>query len=171
VSVRRLEPGDGPALFALRREALDAHPLAFGASPDDDRMRTLEGAAETLAPTDDRAIYGAFDDGRLAGMAGVVRESRIKSRHMAIVWGMYVAPAVRGRGTGRRLLDAVIAHARGWDGVVMVELSATEAAESALRLYAAAGFRPWGREPRSLCWEGRYVAQTFMTLDLDQAPG
>jgi GNAT superfamily N-acetyltransferase len=161
---------DAPAVRALRREALEAHPLAFGAAPDEDRLRTLEGAAEALGPADDRAVYGAFADGRLVGMAGLLREPRAKSRHMAIVWGMYVAPSFRGRGAGRRLLEAAITHARGWEGVVVVELSVTDDAPGALALYASAGFRAWGREPRSLCWEGRCVDQTFMTLDLDR-PG
>jgi GNAT superfamily N-acetyltransferase len=100
-------------------------------------------------------------------MGGVLREPRVKSRHVAIIWGMYVAPAVRGRGAGRLLLDALIAHARNWDGVVMIELSVTETADSAMRVYRAAGFEPWGCEPRSLHWQGRYVAQTFLTLALD----
>jgi RimJ/RimL family protein N-acetyltransferase len=171
VSVRRLGPDDAPALQFLRREALEAHPLAFGAAPDEDRLRTLEGAAEALGTADGAAIYGAFEDGRLIGMAGLFREPRAKSRHMAIVWGMYVAASFRGRGAGRRLLEAVIAHARGWDGVVMVELSVTDDAPGALALYASAGFRAWGREPRSLCWQGRCVDQTFLTLDLDGPRG
>lgn len=167
--MRRLGPDDAAQMHALRREALVANPFAFGSAPADDRFRTLEAATAALGPADDHAIYGAFVDERLVGMAGIMREARAKSRHMANIWGMYVAPDDRGRGVGRELLDAVVAHARGWPGVVMVELSATEAAEAALRMYVSAGFRAWGREPRSLYWEGRYVDQTFMTLDLDRA--
>jgi RimJ/RimL family protein N-acetyltransferase len=169
MTVRRLGPDDAAALHALRREALETHPLAFGASPADDRMRSLEGAAATLAPAGDHAVYGAFEDGRLVGMGGIRRDDRLKSRHMAVIWGMFVAPGGRRRGAGRALLEALLAHARGWPGVVKVEISVTEAAPEAARLYAAAGFRAWGREPRSLCWEGRCVDQIFMNLDLDGA--
>lgn len=168
LAVRRLGPDDATALHALRREALEAHPLAFGASPEDDRMRDPAAVADSLRPQDGFAIYGAFDGDRLAGMGGIHRDARAKSRHMAFIWGMYVAPSVRGRGAGRLLLDALIAHARGWDGVVMIELSATETAADALRLYVSAGFRAWGTQPRSLHWQGRYVEQTFFVLDLDR---
>jgi RimJ/RimL family protein N-acetyltransferase len=172
VTVRRLGPQDAPAFHALRREALEAHPLAFGSSPDDDRFRALEEATEALKPADDRAVHGAFgDDGALIGMGGVRRDARIKSRHIAFIWGMYVAPAGRGHGAGGRLLEALIAQARIWPGVVMIEISVTEAAAPALRLYETAGFRAWGTEPRSLCWEGRYVDQVFMTMDLDRERG
>lgn len=168
LAVWRLGPDDATALHALRRDALNAHPLAFGAAPEDDRMRELAAVAESIGPPQRRAIYGAFDGERLVGMGGVLREPRVKSRHLAIIWGMYVAPPARGRGAGRLLLDALVAHARTWPGVVMVELSVTEAAPEALSLYRAAGFRAWGTEPRSLHWQGCYVDQTFLTLDLDR---
>ena len=169
MTVRRLGPEDAPAVHTLRREALESNPYAFGSSPEEDRFRTLAAVVEALGPTDDRAVFGAFADGRLVGMVGILRQPRLKSRHVAFVWGMFVAPAARGRGTGRGLLDAVVAHARAWRGVVKVELGVTEAASSARRLYTTAGFRAWGRESRALCWQGRYVDQTFMTLDLDGA--
>jgi len=166
VSVRRLGADDAPALHALRREALERHPLAFGAAPGEDRLRTLESTAELLAPADGRVVFGAFREGRLVGMAGMVRASNQKHRHKAGVWGMYVAPGGRHSGLGRALLEALVAEARRWQGLETVQLSVTAEAPEALALYESAGFRVWGREPRSLCWEGRCADEIYLTLDL-----
>ena len=165
VTVRALEPGDAEALVVLRREALASHPLAFASSPGDDRG-SVEFVRSTLADPASSAVYGAFLAGRLSGMAGVYRPEKVKMRHRAEGWGMSVAPAARGRGAGAALLGAVVEHARAWPGVVQVQLSVSEAAPEAARLYERAGFREWGREPRALCWDGRFVDERHLVLDL-----
>jgi len=165
--VRALDVPDAGALFALRREALESDPLAFGSAADDDRFRVVDAVRAALADHHERAIFGCLDGVELAGMVGVMRESRMKLRHKAGIWGMYVSPRTRGHGAGRRLLDAAVERARSWAGVVTVHLSVAEAATEAYGLYTSAGFREWGREPRALLWEGRYVDHVHMALDLD----
>lgn len=165
MSVRRLEAPDAAALHALRRESLERHPLAFGSSPDEDRMRTVEATAAHLAAPD-QAVFGAFEGDSLVGLLGLRRGERIKYRHKASIWGVYVAPAGRGRGHGRALFEAALAEARRWPGLEKLELSVTSAAPEALALYEAAGFRVWGREPRSLCHEGQCVDEIYLSLDL-----
>jgi RimJ/RimL family protein N-acetyltransferase len=49
-----------------------------------------------------------------------------------------------------------------------LHLGVTDAAVSARRLYEAAGFRSWGREPRALQWEGRFVDEFHLVLDLGE---
>lgn len=170
MSVRRLGVDDAAALQALRRESLERHPLAFSASPAEDRMRTVPQAAAILTQPD-QAVFGAFSEGRLVGMLGLRRAERIKQRHKAMIWGVYVAAAGRGAGHGRALMEAAIAEARCWDGVDKIELSVSADAPEALALYEATGFRVWGREPRSLCHEGRCADEIYLTLDLRAARG
>jgi GNAT superfamily N-acetyltransferase len=167
-SVRRLQPDDAPALASLRRQALDGDPLAFGASPDDDRLLDTDFARAMLGDPREHAIFGLFLGADLAGMVGILRDTRRKRRHVATVWGMYVAPEIRGKGGGRALLDAALAHARAWSGVEQVHLAVTDAAETegARRLYERAGFRAWGREPRAMQFKGRVVDDLHMVLDL-----
>jgi ribosomal protein S18 acetylase RimI-like enzyme len=68
---------------------------------------------------------------------------------------LYVAPQHRGKGLGRALLDATIAHARE-AGASYLELNTSEDDTAALGLYESAGFtnregRPDG--PRMLFYE------------------
>ncbi len=167
VVIRPLVPDDVPALLPLRREALEAAPLAFGSSPEDDTRGGSEAYMRAaLADVENAAAVGAFDGDRLVGMAGVVRGGSVKVRHRAYIWGMYVTPAYRRAGVGAALVAAAIERARAWVGVVQLGLSATEAAEGAARLYERAGFVEWGREPRALCWEGEYVGERHFVMDV-----
>jgi ribosomal protein S18 acetylase RimI-like enzyme len=163
---RRLRSEDAAALMALRREALESEPLAFAASPEDDLLRDLHSVRALLGKDGEgQATFGRFDGAALAGMIGLIRESRVKQRHKATIVGMFVLPRARNRGYGRALLDAAIAQARGW-GLDQVQLSVTDAAPAAKRLYERAGFREWGREPRALHWNGRFVDEHHLVLEL-----
>lgn len=168
VEIRFLSPAAAAPLIALRKEALETNPLAFGASLQDDKALSPEFLHTSLADPQTSAIVGLFDGEDLVGMVGVVRATQVKRRHRAGIWGMYVSPRARGRGAGRRLLEAAIEVARGWTGVEQVHLSVTETSVEAWRLYESAGFREWGREPRSVLWEGRYVEEIHMMLDLSR---
>jgi ribosomal protein S18 acetylase RimI-like enzyme len=167
LEVRRLTRADLTHAVTLRREALTKHPLAFGASLEDDPLAMAAG--DSLGPEDpnESVILGAFADGALVGMVGVFREADAKRRHRAYLWGMYVAEGTRARGAGRGLLEAAIAQARAWPGITQLRLSVTDAAEAARRLYDAAGFVEWGRDREALAWDGFLVDETQMVLHLD----
>jgi RimJ/RimL family protein N-acetyltransferase len=164
-SVRLLVPDDAAELVALRRRALEDYPLAFEGSLEDDLI-TLDYARVALADPTQQAVFGYFSRGVLTGMVGVYRPTKIKQRHHANIWGMYVAPHARQRGVGRAMLSAAIAHASAWPGIEQVHLSVTEAASAARRLYESAGFECWGRQPRALLWQGRYLDDFHFVLHL-----
>jgi RimJ/RimL family protein N-acetyltransferase len=135
----------------------------------------------------DSVILGAFDHpgrdalglrprGRpdhrpeLVGLAGCFRMEGRKNAHKTLIWGMYVAPEARGRGTGRALLDAAIARARAWPGVEQVQLAVMTANAPARALYVSAGFEVFGLERRALKVGDRYVDEEHMVLHLP-SPG
>jgi GNAT superfamily N-acetyltransferase len=168
---RRLRPEDAESLVALRREALEGDPLAFAATIEDDRGLSLEFVRAALADDAEQAVFGQFEGAHLIGMLGVIRESKVKRRHVALIWGLYVAPRARRKGVGRALLAAAIEHARTWFAVDQLQLSVSDTAAAARRLYEATGFRCWGREARALQWEGRFVDELHLVLDLDAPAG
>jgi hypothetical protein len=59
-NVRRLRVEDVASLVSLRREALEADPLAFGASVDDDRGLSLELVRTSLADHEEQAVFGCL---------------------------------------------------------------------------------------------------------------
>jgi GNAT superfamily N-acetyltransferase len=106
---RQLSGVDAKSFQALRLEALERHPAAFAAAPEEEAGRSLDEIGRRL---DEGTVFGAFVDSRLVGSAGFVRPDRIKKRHKGVLWGLYVQAAVRGRGLGRALVERVIVHAR-----------------------------------------------------------
>jgi GNAT superfamily N-acetyltransferase len=166
LQIRRLEIIDISAMQGLRREALEAHPLAFAASVEDDMTLDPAFVERSLSSPDASAILGAVEKNRLAGMVGVYRHTGRKGDHRAQLWGMYVTSALRRRGVGRALLSAAVEHVRGWSGVLQLQLCVTAAASNARNLYESAGFRVWGCEPRALQWEGQFVDEYHLVLPL-----
>ncbi len=151
--------------MGLRRQALQEEPLAFGASPEDDRASDLSAVRSWLTDPSESAVFGAFAP-QLVGMVGIHRDGQRKGSHKAHVWGMYVATAQRHVGAGQALLQAAIAHARTLPGVLQVQLSVSAEAPAARRLYERLGFTRWGTEEAALCHEGRLVAEHHMALFL-----
>ena len=167
--IRMLTVDDAAAWAALRFEALVAHPLAFGSSAPETSDDLVEVARERLAASDEAAVLGAFVEGGLVGVVGIRRQPGLKERHKGLLWGMYVSAGSRRRGIAASLVDAALEHARRWVGVAQVHLAVSETAVEARAMYEQLGFRAWGREPRALCVDGRFVDEHHMVLMLDEA--
>jgi len=166
MEIRILQPAEAEALFALRRQALEDAPLAFAASPEDDRAASPDAVREVLGSGPDSAVFGAID-GSLLGMLGLYREPKRKMAHKVYLWGMYVRPEGRGRGLARALMTAALGHARTLAGVTQVQISVTDDADTAGRLYEELGFRIWGTEPDAIRHGGRGVSERHMVLSLN----
>jgi NAD(P)H-dependent FMN reductase/GNAT superfamily N-acetyltransferase len=126
--------------------------LLAGVAAHPDTLRIAEvdiqAAPFSTEPTADSVTLVARDAaGRWLGVASVERErGRAKRRHIAWILRMYVAAEHAGRGIGRRLLQAAIAHARSLPGVEKVNLTVAAHNASAIQLYTQEGFREFARE-------------------------
>ena len=79
---------------------------------------------------------------------------------------MYVASRARGKGTGRALLETLIARVRDVAGLEQLLIDVSVPQTAARALYAALGFRTYGVEPRALLVDGTYVDEEHMILVL-----
>jgi ribosomal protein S18 acetylase RimI-like enzyme len=165
IQIRRLLPADAGPCWNLRLRALESDPGAFSEDAEEHRQKTVEAVAERLA-NQWNCTLGAFDGPRLIGMVGVGRQERIKRRHIAQIWGMFVAPSHRGLDIGRSLLLAAIEHARSLDGVRKLQLSVITTQPAARTLYYSLGFRSFGIDPEALCVDGKYLDEEYMILAL-----
>lgn len=175
----RLKPSDAERYARLRLRMLIAMPWAFDASPQDDKALDRTWLAGMLAE-EHSAIFAiqapgppgldwvglkeASDAPELIAAASITRAKQPQFAHRARIWGVFVEPPQRGKGMGRALLGAAIELAQSWEGVDFVDLSVSENAPEAQRLYESLGFEQWGREPEATEYEGRRYDEIYMTL-------
>jgi L-amino acid N-acyltransferase YncA len=93
-----------------------------------------------------------------------------KTRHKALVVGMYVLPAFRGRGLARALMQAAVACCDARGGVRVVQLEVTQGNEPATALYGSLGFEAWGVEPLAVITPGGPRAKLHLWLQLPHPP-
>ncbi|HEU4337434.1 MAG TPA: GNAT family N-acetyltransferase [Nocardioides sp.] len=135
--VVRLGPEDWVELREIRLRALADAPEAFGAvlaeveAYDDrvwrDRLATNNPTYVVREATGTVAMAGGFAP---------------PDSSVAFVWGMWTAPAARGRGHSSALLDTVVTWARTIGRTP--HLHVTEGNDAARRLYVRHGFEPTG---------------------------
>lgn len=146
MQLRLLGPADAQAFQQIRLDALQDTPSAFSSSYEEERDTPLAAVADQLTAQPERFVIGAFENGRLIGIAGLHREEQAKLSHKAVLWGVYVAPEARKRGTGRKLLARAVEEAASMPGLTQINLSVNSANAAALALYEGLGFSSFGLE-------------------------
>lgn len=172
IEIRVLSRADAPAYSALRLRMLREYPEAFTSSFEEDSLKPMSWAESRLsAPPQSphNFVLGAFEGATLIGSVGLAVEHRIKQRHKALLFGMFVAPEAAGRGVGRSLLVACIERARAIPDLELVNLTVTTTNERTYGFYAAAGFRTFGIEEAAIRVAGIYHAKAHMVLALHPA--
>ncbi len=172
MEIRRLMSADAAAYRELMLEGYELHPEAFTASVAEREPFPVTWWEGRVKDGDDaeEIVVGAFEDGRLVGVAGLRFEQRPKTRHKATLYGMYVHRDHTKRGLGQRLVEVVLAEARKRPGVRVVQLTVTEGNREAESLYAKCGFVTFGVEPYAIAVDGGYASKVHMWLDLEGPP-
>ena len=131
IELRRVR-GDDPVALELLA-AMEAWVTEnFGpATPD----RTSTVTADEMAPPDG-AFVVLYEDGEPVAGGGLRR----LGEEVAEIKRMFVVPAARGRGIGRRVLDELEAVA-GELGYRRLRLDTAQSMTTAMALYRAAGYR------------------------------
>lgn len=140
VAIRRMRAGEGLRFRAIRVRALTEAPTAFGSTLDELRARPdawWQRRAATNAAGEAAVMFVAERDGAWLGLAGGLFEEEAPGEAELI--SMWLDPAVRGRGVGARLVDAVVQWARE-RGAARLRLWVTEGNEPAVALYRRSGF-------------------------------
>jgi len=114
------------------------------------------------------AAFGAFEGQELVGTVALEFSAKPKTKHKALVIGMYVSPEARGTGAARALLEAAVEYARAREGTLQLSLTVTEGNAPAVNLYTSAGFQTFGIEPAAILTPGGYKAKVHMWLSLQR---
>jgi ribosomal protein S18 acetylase RimI-like enzyme len=161
VQIRRVTPDEAPLYRRIRLEALRLSPEAFGSTFERESAQSDAWFAERLATSE---VLGAWHGADLVGVVGFRAQEGSKEAHKGLLWGMYVQPAFRKEGLAGRLLDALLALAKG--RVELVQLAVWDGNIAARRLYERFGFVAYGTELNALKQNGVYYNEVLMAKAL-----
>lgn len=163
-NIRPLNATEATLFQQLRLEALQDAPTAFGSSFEEESALGLEHFRAWITAGDGSVILGAFAGTTLVGIVGINRQRRLKIRHKATIWTVYITPSQRGTGLGRQLMRAAIDHARAIPGLAQLQLTVSAGNAAACTLYSALGFVEYGQEPQALCVAGVFHDEKLMAM-------
>jgi len=166
ITLHAIEPGEWPLYRDLRLQALAESPDAFGSTLEAEAGRADEAWSSriaTLAAGQDQAFFARHNEA-VCGLVWCKLAAQEPER--ADLYQMWVAPASRGQGAGRALLDGAIAWAAA-QGAKCLCLGVTVGDTPAMHLYRSVGFRPSG--PVEPLREGSRLTSQPMALRLDAA--
>lgn len=171
LTVRELAEADLGAYKALRDHALAHHEEAFTSDAATEARRTAQSYAARIGrggngAGGDSFTLGAFRGDRLVGAISCERDPRSKVRHIGHIIGTMVHAEEQGRGVGRALLDALVARASADAELHQLTLTVTAGNAVAERLYARAGFVPYGTLPRAIRVGERFLDKHHLLLNL-----
>ena len=165
---RRLGASDASAFREIRSEGLRFHPDAFGASVAEEQSQPLERVADRL---ENGHVMAAVADHAIAGVVGLACSRAEKTRHIGLIWGLYVRPSWRRSGVARRLLEAVISdamqiHPQPWmPDLRSLRICVEANNRAAIDLYEALGFTAWAVEKQALLVGDYFHDEIHMRLD------
>jgi ribosomal protein S18 acetylase RimI-like enzyme len=163
IPIRILDARDAESFQALRLYGLRTVPEAFGSSYEEEVDRSVEEVRQRLEARPN-AVFGAFVDGKLVGVAGFAVNTTLKERHKGSLWGVFVDPEWRGHDLGKRLTQGVIDYA--CLHVDTLNAIVTAANVSARTLYLGLGFAVYGFEKDSLRVDGQSYDDELLRLVL-----
>lgn len=159
VSIRRIQPSDDPGMADIIRTVM----TEFGAVGAGFSIEDPEVDGMTAAYSDPRAAYFvALRGDELLGGAGIAQLEGAEP-HVCELKKMYVLPAGRGLGIGRRLMDLCLDAARD-AGYTLCYLETLSHMTQARHLYEKHGFQ---RIDHALGNTGHHGCNSWYTLPLE----
>ena len=143
---------------------------AYAGAPDAFVSTAEERAAEAESwwirrisdPAGLTTSFGAFEKQELLGTIALEFSAKPKTRHKALLIGMYVKPEARRKGFGKALVETALNHLKDRNHIAMVTLTVTEGNASAIKLYREAGFEEFGVEPMAILTPDGYRTKVHM---------
>jgi len=162
-NIRELQVNDNPQYRALWLNAITKHEEFFRTS--------IEDNSEPNIPTefsDDSFTLGAFINGELVGILSLMRDSKVKIQHKALLFGMYVEPSKANKGLGKELLHEIISRAKINYSIRQLYLTVLASNERARNLYTSLGFSVFAHEPQSVKILDNYIDEYQMVLFVEK---
>lgn len=162
IEIGRLGPDKWDEYKKIRLEALETDPQAFGSAFEEEEKLTEEEWRRRI-----QGVLFAFFDGQIVGIASVVFQNRVKIGHIANIYGVYVKPAFRRKGVGKKLLEAALEEVMRNKKIDKVKLTVNPLQTEAVRLYEDMGFTAVGTMKKEIKIGDVYYDEVLMEKLID----
>lgn len=164
VEIVRLSESRWNEFRQFRIESLKIEPEAFGSSAEEEESYEPEIWKERIH----NVIFATQTD-RIVGMLSCVIRNRVKTRHIADIFGVFVLPAFRRRGIANRLLSEAISYIEEHPEVTKIQLTVNSDQLPAVGLYSKNGFMPVGQLKAELKIGNMFYDETIMEKHISRA--
>ena len=111
------------------------------------------------------ALFALSND-KPVGMIVYIISSKIKTKHVANIFGTYVEKEYRGKGIGNKLMDSVMENIQENVNVSKIELTVNSEQKAAVKLYEKYGFELVGRLEKGLKIDDKFYDELIMERHL-----
>lgn len=161
MEIRRIDIGETQAFWNLQKQ-LDQETHFMMYEPDE-RKYEIGKAVSQIAHVD--FIIGAVEDGDLIGYLSAKIGAYLRLKKTAyLVIG--ILKAYQGRGIGHQLFE----HLEAWtheNGIHRLELTVLVTNAQAIALYQKNGFKIEGVRQESMCVDGQFIDEFYMSKIYD----
>lgn len=162
---------NAPQYKAVMLHAYENAADAFTSTPEERAKEPDAWWVKRIADPEAMTIaFGAIEGTDLVGTVALEFSAKPKTKHKALVVGMYVMPAWRSNGLARGLLQAAIDHCVARGDILAVQLEVTEGNEPAAKLYREFGFAQYGLEPMAVLTPSGFKSKVHMWLSIAGRP-
>ena len=171
MQITRLSASDALQYRDLMLEAYEQAADAFTTTAEERSREPMSWWERRIASPDGLSVsFGVFAGKSLVGTVAVEYSAKPKTKHSALLIGMYLRPANRRSGAASALIKAAVEAARARPEIQGIRLTVTEGNEPAIRLYKSAGFIAWGTEPQAILTPTGFKGKVHMSLLFSRAP-
>ena len=157
VTIGSLSENEWELYKEIRLEALKNDSIAFGSSYEEEVDRD-----EIIWRSRVKEVLFAFTpEKRIVGLIAFLFNNRIKTKHRADIYSVYVRPKYRRSGVGKKLLREALRLIKLNDDIKKVDLTVNPLQTSAISLYESFGFKKVGTLSKEL-----FIGETFYDEDL-----
>lgn len=157
VTIGHLSENQWEIYKEIRLEALKNDPIAFGSSYEEEINYD-----EIVWRSRIKDFLFAFNpEEKVVGLIAFLFNNRMKTKHRANIYSVYVRPKFRRNGIGKRLLGEALRLIKLNTDIIKVNLTVNPLQTSAISLYESFGFKKVGTLSKEI-----FNEQTFHDEDL-----
>ena len=158
VEIVSLIPDEWQKAYEIRVESVRNEPCAFGQSVEQ-AVATSENEWRTRLSR--KEYLFAKHNNTIVGIACVVTEGAAKVQHVGIIFSVYVKSEYRGKGVGKKLLQAILELAKERK-LLKVRLYAAVTQKTAIALYESLGFYKMADFKQEMLIGEKYIDEIAM---------